>query len=326
MGNYRMKTKTLIILILSISIVQATYGQRIWGDDGELIFCKEENADSLLGKKVKIWSNGGIYTGINKSKKLNWQSKEIKKKSGENAWGDFYPESGDTGTIVHVFEYDKKRVVSARLIYLIEIRGNYVPIGCGYLTSMNNMDQVEESRHWRVQDSLRHIRYAKGCEFKTQISDCFNRAGSYQPIDTLPEMFICDLKASGVDTLMLCKYIYDNGSSSHEKAFVLWIDNGQGFIKGYYNNETHNPTESKIEKFESQQLISQFFKLDINQIQTKPSSNIRMSHSMGYCMQVMVPGLFYCERIPDYLIESDSTHPKSIWWKLVENSINENSP
>jgi len=321
-----MKTKTLIILILFISIFQSTYGQRIWGDDGELNFCKKENAKSLIGQKIKIWHNGGIYTEINKSKYLNWPSKEIKKKSGEKAWGDFYPESGDTGTIVHIFDYDKKRVASAKLIYLIEIRGNYVPIGCGYLTAVDNMDENEESQHWRVRDSIYQIEYASGCEFKTRgINNCWNRAG-ITAIDTLPEIFSCNLKNKGVDTIILSKNIFDNGSLPSEKAFVLWIENGKGYIKGFYNNEKHSPTESEIMDFDVQSIIDKFYELNIDQVKTLPKSDYQLSHSMGYCMQVMTPSLFYCERISNYLIDSDLTHPKSIWWKLVEEKTKEKSP
>ncbi len=53
-----MKTKTLIILSLFISIFQNSFGQRIWGDDGKLDYCKKENAKSLIGQEVKIWSMG----------------------------------------------------------------------------------------------------------------------------------------------------------------------------------------------------------------------------------------------------------------------------
>lgn len=321
-----MQVKTLIISILFIFIFQNNYGQRIWKDNGELNFCKKENKKELIGHDVKIWSNGGIYTKINKSKSLNWPSKEIKKKSGENAWRKFYPQPGDIGTIVHIFDYDKKRTPSAKLIYLLEIRGNYVPIGCGYLTTVNNMDQNEEFQHWRVQDSIYQIEYASGCEFKTRdINNCWNRAG-INAIDTMPEIFSCNLKNKGIDTIILSKNIFDNGSLPNEKAYVLWIENGEGYIKGFYNNKKHSPTESEIIDFNVQSIIDKFYELDIAQVKTLPRSNYQLSHSMGYCMQVMTPSSFYCERIPNYQIDSDLTHPKSIWWKLIEEKIKEKIP
>ena len=314
-------------MILTLVANLTSFGQRDWDNDGVLNFCNEEGSKSRVGQKVKIWSNGGVLTGINRTRKLKWPSRKVKVKSGKNAWGTFYPETGDTGTIVHVFDHDKGRVASQRLIYLLYIRGFFVPIGCGYLTTIDKMDENKESEHRRIQDSIRQNRYAKGCKFKErEINNCFNRAGSNYPIDTLPEIFICSLKYSGIDTLMLCKYIYDNGSSSYEKVFVLWIDKGEGFIKGYYNNETYQPMESEVKKFEVLALLNDFFRLNVNNVKGLPKSNLTMSHSMGYCMQVMVPDLFYCERLPSYLVESDLKNPKSIWWKQVENSINENRP
>ena len=74
-----------------------------------------------IGDTVKIWDAGGIYTKINESNNLQWPNKEVKKKAGLKGWKDYYPNQGDIGRIVHVFEYDNGRVNSAKYIYLLKI-------------------------------------------------------------------------------------------------------------------------------------------------------------------------------------------------------------
>jgi hypothetical protein len=318
MGNYRMMTKTYVFLLFQIVLVQTIYGQRIWGKGD---FCSKQNGQERIGQKVKIWSIGGIYTSINSSNNLKWPTYEMKNKSGENSWGHHYPKTGDTGTIIHVFEYDDGRVASAKLIYLLDIKGSYVPIGCGYITTVDHMDENEESEHWRIQDSIRSVKYAAGCEFKTKgLNDCWNRTGVF-PIDTMPEIFICNLKSSGIDTLILCKYIYDNGSLPIEKAFVLWIDNGKGYMKAYYNNKNHQPTEKKVQKFEVGPLVQKFFEYKLDTVTTYPKAEYCIDHYMGYSIQLYTPTTFFCDRVVDYLINTDKKHPKSLWWTLVTDGL-----
>lgn len=312
--------KSLFFGLLILTCGTRTYGQRIWGKGD---FCSKQNGRERVGQKVKIWNNGGIYTSINLSDNLEWPNTDIKNKSGQNYWGKYYPQSGDTGTIIHVFKYDDGRVASAKRIYLLDINGNYVPIGCGYITTVDRMDENEESEHWRINDSIRFLKYAAGCEFKTNgINDCWNRAGICA-IDTMPEIFICNLKSSGIDTLILCKYIYDNGSSPSEKAFVLWVDNGKGFIKAFHNNKKHKPTESKIIPFEVQPLVQKFYEYKLDTVKTYPKAKYWLSHSMGYSIQLYTPTTFFCDRVVDYLLNTDKQHPKSLWWTLITDRLKE---
>lgn len=288
-----------------------------FGQDKE-DFCSKQNGKQRIGQTVKIWSNGGIYTSINLSEELEWPNKEIKDISGKNAWGEFYPQTGDIGIIIHVLKKNDWP------LYLLNIKGYFVPIGCSNITTVSQMDQNEESRHWRIQDSIWSVKYAAGCEFKTRgINNCGNRAGVF-PIDTMPEIFICNLKSSGIDTLMLCKYIYDNGSSPMEDAFVLWVDNGNGFLKAYYNSVDHKPRTSKIKpSSEVQSLVQKFFEYDLDSIKSHPKAKDSPSHSMGYSIQLYTPTTFFCGRLTDYFLDSDKQHPKSLWWTLVKKALKE---
>jgi hypothetical protein len=319
MGNYKMTTKHYILSIVFFLTIQFVFGQRvIWSKDD---YCTKNNGQERVGQKIKIWGKGGIYTDANKSNFLKWPSEEIKSKSGQNAWGDFYPQTGDTGTIIHVFEFDDQMVASSKIIYLLDIKGNYVPIGCGYLTTIDRMDENQEHENWRIKDSIRSEKYAAGCEFKTNgINSCWNRAGICA-IDTISEIFTCNLKSNGVDTIILCKNIYDDGSSSEEKAYVLWVDNGKGFMKAFYNNNKHAPTEKSVVEFDVLPLVNSFFSLGIDTVNTNPKSSYRKSHSMGYSIQLYTPTIFYCDRLHEYLLKADKKHPKSKWWNQVTRRL-----
>lgn len=193
-------------------------------------------------------------------------------------------------------------------------------------SGQKTIDEDEEYQEWNTKDSIRQIEYAGDCEFKTRnINNCWNRSGSF-PIDSLPEIFSCKLKEKGVDTIILCKFITDfGGITKYEKAFVLWIENGTGYIKEYYFNESFVLKQSKNREFDVKYLVDKFFELRIQQIKSIPDTFAEFSHSIGYCMQVMTPDIFYCERIPTNKVDYDSLHPKSVWWKLVEEKITENN-
>lgn len=96
-------------------------------------YCSDDSlySKSIIGRKVRIFHDGGIYSTINTTNYLKWPSKELKAKSGINGWGSFVPKTGDTGTVVHIF-YDKQ--TRKDNIYLINIGDHYVPIGCNSIT------------------------------------------------------------------------------------------------------------------------------------------------------------------------------------------------
>lgn len=56
---------------------------------------------SLVGQKLKIYHNGGIYSTANgkDSKFIEWKNEEIKTKAGKSHWGIFEPKTGDIGEV-----------------------------------------------------------------------------------------------------------------------------------------------------------------------------------------------------------------------------------
>jgi hypothetical protein len=309
-----------ILILLTTPFV--TYSQVLYSyvKTEKPSYCLKDSlySNSIIGRKVKIWHDGGIYSTINTTSILKWPSEEIKSKSGKSGWKEFIPKAGDTGTVVYIF-YDKK---SRRdNIYLIKIRENYVPIGCNYLTDINQLDAFENDYQRAIQDSLENVQYSNGCKFKLRnINETWSRAGLAN-IDIVSENFACDLISKGIDTVLLCKYIFDNGSLPIEKGFIVWLENGQGFVKAYFNNSKHKPRGNKVVEFDSRLLINHFFKNRLDTVKSEPKSDIHLSHSLGYCIQLYTKDLFFRERITDFLIRQDKNHPKSIWWKLVSDNL-----
>lgn len=140
-------------------------------------------------------------------------------------------------------------------------------------------------------------------------------------IDKLSEDFACDLTLKSIDTIMLCKYIFDNGSTTEEKAFILWLDKGQGFVKSYFNNSDHEPTQNKVVPFDSKKLINYFFENKIDTVTTEPQSEIYPSHSMGFSIQLYTLAFFFRERLTDFIIKEDKAHPKAIWWSMISEQL-----
>ena len=58
---------------------------------------------TLIGRKVKLWSDGGVYPKLDQTNFLNGLPEEFKRKGGKSGWGIYSPAAGDTGVIVQVF-------------------------------------------------------------------------------------------------------------------------------------------------------------------------------------------------------------------------------
>lgn len=283
-------------------------------------YCLKDSvrSKSIKGRHVKIWDHGGVYNTINTTKLLKWPSKEIKAKSGVNAWGAYSPTSGDTGTVVHIFYHKGNK---PKGIYLIKVRENYVPIACNRITDLDKPTAIEQHKEEMRLDSIEKVNYAGNCKFRFwNINGWESRAG-IKNIDRVSEAFACDLTTKGVDTVMLCKYMYDCRSLPEEKAFVLWLDKGQGFVKAFFNTEKHQPTEHKTLAFDSGLLINHFFEHQLDTVTRPLECRWFASHSMGYNIQVYTPYTFFRERIQDFELKQDSTHPKAIWWNMIAQRL-----
>jgi len=283
-------------------------------------YCLKDTAGAknVIGRQVKIWHEGGIYPTLDIVKKIKWPSEEMRTRGGQSGWGAFTPEAGDTGTIVHVFP---NRGNVNKYIYLLKVKDYYVPIGCSYVTDIDKPDIHKQSELDWINDSIANENYAAGCKFKIRnINNNWSRAGLMH-IDRQSEEFACDLVAKGIDTVMLCKYIFDNGSLPVERAFVLWLDNGLGYVKSFFNNQKHQPTQNKTSLFDSRTLINYFFINRIDTVTSEPKSEVWISHSLGYSIQLYAPDLFYRERLTDFIIRQDKTHPKAAWWNMISEKL-----
>ncbi|MFN8776901.1 MAG: hypothetical protein ACK5XV_09050 [Flavobacteriales bacterium] len=313
---------TLVLLTIPCNVSSQTLGSVIPSEKTN--FCDSTKGQNLIGTSAKIWHNGGIYEDLNKVKDFYFPTKEMRKKGGISGWRKFYPQNGDIGKIVYATEYTENAVGSAKIIYILQIKDKYVPIGCGYLTDTTKLDSDKESEKWAYEDSIRSVKYASGCSFKTSgINDCWNRAGLFK-IDIISETFACNLKDSlGVDTILLCKYIFDNGSSPGEKAFLFWQQNGQGYLKAFFNNEKHIPTENKVVPIDWSDIYQYYFTNHIDTVTTDPKPSFWMSHSMGYSIQFYsTTTKYFCSRLQDYYWETDkSNHPKTKLWQLVNDKV-----
>jgi hypothetical protein len=283
-------------------------------------FCSSDTFKNkkLIGQQAKIWHEGGVYSTLNLGNVFNGLPAEWKLKGGVNGWSNYTPKAGDIGTIIHIFT--QKESVN-KYIYLLKILDNYVPVACSYLTDPDKPDSHKAATIHYLQDSLDNIKSASGCKFKLRdVNGNWSRAGLMN-IDKVSESFACDLTAKGIDTVMLCKYIFDNGSLPIEKAFVLWLDKGRGYCKAFFNNSKHQPTENKTSSFNTKPLIDYFFLNRLDTVTTAPTSTIHISHSLGYSIQLQAPHLFYRHRITDFLLRQDPTHPKVIWWNMISENL-----
>jgi hypothetical protein len=315
------RIKIILLTVLSVFVLQNVYSQVLYSylKSEKPDYCLKDslNSKSIIGKQVKIWDAGGIYPTINQTNTLKFPTREMKQKSGKSGWGNYYPKEGDIGTVVHIFRSKDK----LRNIYLIKVGDNYVPIACHYLTNIDLLDISEEWKQHTIQDSIGNVQYANGCKFKIKnANENWSRAGLMN-IDKVSETFACNLISKGIDTVLLCKHIFDNGSLPIEKAFILWTDKGKGYLKSFFNNPQHSPTENEIVLFESESLINYFFENRIDTVKTKPKSDIMISHSMGYSVQLYTPNYFYRERLTDFLIGQDKEHIKSVWWNLISEKL-----
>lgn len=314
--------RSIFLILILLTSTFKTYSQVLYSyvKTEKPSYCSKDSlySKSIIGRRVKIWHNGGVYSTINNTNLLKWPSDEIKAKSGKNGWNAYEPKAGDTGTVAHIF-YDKKN--ERDNIYLIQVGENFVPIGCNYLTDINQLDAFEFDYQRAIKDSIDNVNYSNGCKFKLRnVNESWSRAGLTK-IDKVSENFACDLISKGIDTVLLCKYIFDNGSLPIEKGFIVWVENEKGFVKAYFNNSKHKPRENKIEPFDSKLLINHFFNNRLDTVKSEPTSNIYISHSLGYCIQLYTKETFFRERITDFLIRQDKNHPKSVWWTMISEQL-----
>lgn len=107
-------------------------------------FCLSDTAAAkdIIGRKVKIWHEGGVASTLYKVNDAEWPSEDIKQEANRSGWRTFKPKTGDIGTIVYIFPL--KGSIS-QYIYLLKIRSYYVPMGCYYLTDIDKPDSYKQA-------------------------------------------------------------------------------------------------------------------------------------------------------------------------------------
>ncbi|MCW3808067.1 hypothetical protein [Plebeiibacterium marinum] len=272
-----------LMLILSVLCVNTMYSQDtssgLSTNDEPIDFCGDmDNLKTFIGTSVKIRHNGGIYSKLNKGDYISFPNDSIKHLAGKDMWGDFYPQSGDTGVVISVSKskYDE-------IIYVIKIDKYYVPIKCSYLV---NISELSDDERWKLEYSKwekERETYGKGeCNFKKHnINNIYNRPGITE-IDSISEDFACNLKNKGIDTIMLVKSIFHHhgpGCSVLDMVCVLWYDNDEGFLRYYSFNE-----EKKLiiqnQKLDWYDVIKYYRKKELNQNSEMPKGGSHLHNTV----------------------------------------------
>ena len=314
------KIKTILLMFFSVFLFLNSYSQTLYDavTSERPNYCLTDSLDSksIIGRQVKIWSAGGVYPTLNKSNNFNFPTEEIRQKSGKSGWGDYFPKEGDIGTVVHIFRNERK----LRNIYLIKVGDNYVGIGCHYLTDTDLLDLTEEWKQKHIQDSIKNALYADGCKFKIRnVNGSWWRAGTTS-VDKAAETFACNLILEEIDTILFFRYddiiLRDGSLLKIERAFVLWIDKGKGYLKSFFDNSQHDLVKNEIVSFESESLINFFFENHINTVKTSPTDTYS-PFAISYTVQLYTPNYFYREHLTSVSIRQDKKHIKSIWLNLI---------
>ncbi len=306
----------VLTTILAFLFVQNLFGQNQYSyierNDERIDYCGKLNSvKELIGQKVKIWHNGGIFSTLNGSDNIKWPNDEVKKIAGKKYWNGYEPQIGDIGEIVFVSKSKYKEI-----IYILKIKDYYVPIKCSYIVNLESLD-VNEA-HQKRWDEI--YAYGEGdCNFKKfGFNEIWNRAGIAE-IDKLSESFACDLKTKGIDTLMLVKRISDNGSSPHEKEYVLWKENGKGYLKTFENNEKHKPTQTESEKFNWDDLITFYEENNVSSVTQKPESIF--SHFTNLIVQLYNGSDYYTFGMQLICKEEDEKLINVQFIRLIDNKL-----
>jgi hypothetical protein len=306
----------VLTIILALLFVQNLFGQNQYSyiekTEEKIDYCGKLNSvKELIGQEVKIWHNGGIFSTLNGSDIIKWPNDEIKKIAGKEYWDGYEPQIGDIGKIVFVSKSKYKEI-----IYILKIKDYYVPIKCSYIVSPESLD-VNQA-HQKRWDEI--YAYGEGdCNFKKfGINDTWNRAGITE-IDRMSESFACELKTKGIDTLMLVKRISDNGSSPYEKEYVLWKENGQGYLKTFENNEKHNPTQTEPKKFDWDDLINFYEERNVSSETKQPESII--SHFTNLIVQFYNGSNFYAFGMQLVCKEEDEKLKSVQFIRLIDKKL-----
>ena len=298
---------TLFILIFSFS----AFGQFRFK---EYPICRMDSAEKLIGHQVKLYSTLGVMEYFNSGFIFKWPSKKIKKKSGKNACGEYFPAAGDTGVVQCILEYRKSRFNNQDIAFLVQFGEYSVPVSCTDIISLDQLDSDVIYYQNRIKDSIQNIAYAADCNFKKYFIPEANIREPYTYLDTTAENFACDLSQKNIDTIILCKsYSYIGGFSSSNS--ISWLDKGKGymaFIRTDYDKEISIDTIS----VDVQRTIDNLVNNEVYLEKTEPSFKYLRSHDSHLSARIKIGEDYYFEKAIGGQISGDNPHVKSIWWHI----------
>jgi len=210
--------------------------------------------DSLIGKKVKVFQGYDYLSyidfeiyGIKNNSPIK---KLINQGSHENKMSLL--KDGAIGTIAYVsaipllFFKDGSGGFESRF-YVIKIEDEYIPIDCRWLIDISEPDVIELNEKW---DSI-YVAYPTDCLFS------FDN-GSW--IENYSTHFACELRNQSIDTILYAKQTFlSHHSRKINTAIVLWYQNGEGFLKAFYDEGLRQGIqESEIHPLDWQFILSEY--------------------------------------------------------------------
>ena len=156
--------------------------------------------------------------------------------------------------------------------------------------------------------------------------------------DSISYFTVKNLADSGVTQIMTFHYDYDNGRVPKAVHYIIWLDNGVGFLKSI--NGCDNTSIKDSSNLTGIQKIFDFFHANrIDTITRQLEPEIWMSHDMGYYITVYLPGenrhynIRNYERGIGYKTDGQRTDkkkpsyltdPRVLWVNLFESVIKQN--
>jgi hypothetical protein len=116
--------------------------------------------------------------------------------------------------------------------------------------------------------------------------------------DSLSHIKTLELLNNDIDTFASFRYDYDNGRSENAITYILWIDQGIGFM-----NKFGGCDEIKSDTTYTLNISDLFIYFEENRIDTltKPiETEISQSHDMGYYISIYLPELARSYNVRDY--------------------------
>ncbi|QNR25214.1 hypothetical protein [Croceimicrobium hydrocarbonivorans] len=314
--------KTLPVLIFLISLLSIQLSGQRHADPWEVYrgkYCYSISPAEYIGDTVKIWAEGGTYSGFcnGKSEKFAWASDSLKKLCDCN----YRPKEGELGIIRFASPDSEDRIGIENILYLAEFNGHLVTIGCGSIIEKDSLSISEQDRKLQRRDSVENAIYAKGCAFKTAYFQGSPYAAGTFPIDRKAENLCCELQAKDVDTLLLLKAFYDNhglGESNYEA--VIWTENGRSYYR-IFQNINNRLIQSANLDIDFRKAIDFFTQHQSSILNSEPQSLEAWSHPFTYLIQFKIGNKFYQESIAEYSLVGNPEHPKTTWINLIMSPI-----